>query len=120
MKIINLKDVKKNIVGPPLFTGTVTRQSPMAAIEGSDVSIDYVHFPKGVRNKLHSHSNGQVLIVTKGSGIIATKSKKFNVKMGDIIWIPAGELHWHGANAGSDFTHISVTKAQTKIIQIEK
>ncbi len=120
MKIINLKSVKKNTVGAPLFTGNVTRQSPMAVIEESDLSIDYVYFPKGIRNKLHSHSNGQILIVTKGSGIIATKSKKFKVKVGDIVWIPAGETHWHGASANSDFTHISVTKARTKINQTEK
>jgi len=120
MKIINLKSVKKSTVGAPLFTGAVTRQSPMTVIEEADLSIDYVHFPKGIRNKLHSHSNSQVLIVTKGSGTIATKSNKYIVKVGDIIWIPAGEPHWHGANADSDFTHISVTKAGTKINQAEK
>lgn len=120
MKIIHLRKVKKNKVSAPLFTGTVSRQSPMATIEESDLTIDYIYFPKGIRNKFHSHSNGQVLIVTKGSGTIATKSNKFKVKEGDIIWIPAGELHWHGADANSDFTHISVTKTFTKINQVEK
>jgi len=120
MKLIHIKNVKKQKVSAPLFTGTVTRQSPMAVIEESDLSLDYVYFPKGIRNKYHSHSNGQILIVTKGSGIIASKSNKFKVKVGDIIWIPADELHWHGAAADSDFTHISVTKAQTKINQTEK
>jgi len=120
MNIIHLRNIKKDNVGAPLFTGTITRQSPMATIEESDLSIDYVHFPKGIRNKLHAHSNGQVLIVTKGSGIIATKSRQCKVKAGDIIWIPTGEFHWHGANADSDFTHISVTKAKSKITQAEK
>ncbi|HHT9138990.1 MAG TPA: cupin domain-containing protein [Candidatus Wunengus sp. YC60] len=120
MNIIHLSDVKEERGGHPLFTGDVIRQSPLDGMKDADLSVTYVYFPKGVRNKFHSHSNGQVLIVTKGSGIIATESKKFNVKVGDIIWIPAGEIHWHGADATSDFTHISVTKAGTQINQSEK
>jgi quercetin dioxygenase-like cupin family protein len=120
MKTIKLSDVQKQQLFKPLFTGNVTRQSPVTDNEGSDLSIDYVHFPKGVRNKLHKHENDQVLIVTHGHGFVATKDKKFEVKEGDIIWTPAGEAHWHGAADDSDFTHISITRAHTKITQIEK
>ncbi|MBI3366670.1 cupin domain-containing protein [Candidatus Roizmanbacteria bacterium] len=120
MKLINIKKIKKQYLGPPLFTGKVARQSPVTDNEGSDVSIDYVYFPKGVRNKFHIHSNDQVLIVLKGKGIVATKTKKVNVKKGDVVWAPAGETHWHGAAAKSSFAHISVTKAHTKLTQIEE
>lgn len=117
MKIINIKDVKKQRLGAPLFTGKVTRQSPVTDNEGSDLSIDYVHFPKGVRNKFHRHSNDQVLIVIKGKGIVATKKQKAEVKEGDIVWAPRGEEHWHGASSDSEFSHISITRSQTKIRQ---
>ncbi len=120
MKIISIKHTEKQHLHKPLFTGKVVRQSPVTDDEGSDLSIDYVHFPKGVHNKLHTHSNDQVLIVTEGQGIVATKKKKFKVKKGDVVWTPAGEAHWHGATGGSKFTHISVTKAHTKLTQIEK
>lgn len=120
MKIIELKDVPKQHLNTPLFTGNVTRQSPVTDNEGSDLSIDYVHFSKGVRNKLHTHENDQVLIVTHGHGFVATKDLKLEVKEGDVIWTPAGEAHWHGAAPDSEFTHISVTRAHTKITQIEK
>ena len=120
MKIINIKDVGKQNLGKPLFTGKVIRQSPVTDNEGSQLSIDYVHFPKGVRNKFHKHSNDQVLIVLKGHGIVATKKKSFNVQKGDVIWTPANEVHWHGASPGSTFSHISVTKAHTKLTQVEK
>ena len=73
-----------------------------------------------VHNKLHRHSNDQVLIIIKGYGIIATKDQKAEVKEGDVVWAPAGEEHWHGATADSDFSHISVTLAHTKLEQIEK
>ena len=120
MKIINIKKVKKQHLHKPLFTGEVIRQSPVTDNEGSDLSIDYVHFPKNVRNKFHKHSNDQVLIVIKGEGIVATKTKKVKVKKEDVIWAPAGEEHWHGAASGFEFSHISITKAHTKLTQVEK
>lgn len=119
MKVINIKKVKKQHLSTPLFTGNAVRQSPVTDEEGSDLSIDYVHFPRGVHNKFHKHSNDQVLIVLKGQGIVATKKKKFRVKKGDVVWTPAGEAHWHGAAPDSQFSHISVTRAHTKLKQVE-
>ena len=120
MKVVRLANVTPAKGGAPLFTADVTLQSPFADIYAADLSITYVHFPKGVRNKFHTHSNDQVLIVTKGKGIVATKEKESQVSEGDIIWVPAGETHWHGAGADDDFTHISVTRSKTKLTQIEK
>ena len=120
MKIINIKDTKKQHLGKPLFTSEVTRQSPVTDNEGSDLSIDYIHFPKGVRNKFHKHSNDQVLIVIKGRGVVATKDQKVKVKEGDVVWAKAREEHWHGAASNSEFSHISVTKSHTKLTQVEK
>ena len=120
MKVINIKNTKKHYLHKPLFTREVVRQSPVTDNEGSDLSIDYVHFPKGVRNKFHKHSNDQVLIVLKGKGIVATKDEKAEVKEGDVVWAPAGEEHWHGAAPDSDFSHISVTRSHTRLTQIEK
>lgn len=120
MKVINIKGTRKQHLHDPLFTGRVTRQSPVTDDEGSDLSIDYVHFPKGVRNKFHKHSNDQVLIVIKGEGIVATRKKKVRVKKGDVIWTPAGEEHYHGASTDFAFSHISVTRGKTKLIQVEK
>ena len=120
MKIINLKKVVKQKLFKPLFTAAVTRQSPVNDKEGSQLSIDYVHFPKGVRNKFHKHANDQVLIVLKGEGFVVTKKQKVKVKEGDVIWAPKGEEHWHGAAPDSDFSHISVTPAHTKLTQTEK
>jgi len=118
MKIINIKDVKKQQLGKPLFTGEVIRQSPVTDNEGSDLSIDYVHFPKGIRNEFHKHANDQVLIVIHGRGIVETKNQSFAVQEGDVIWTSAGEIHRHGASDDSDFTHISITKAHTKLTQV--
>jgi len=121
MKIVNIKNVlKKEFTDLPLFTGKITRQSPLNDLKNSELSVDYINFSKGVHNKLHVHSNDQVLIVTKGQGIIATEKKEFKIKEGDVVWVPAGEKHWHGAAPGVQFTHISITKAHSKLTQFEK
>lgn len=120
MKVIHIKKVTKQKLGSPLFTGKALSQTPVTDKEGTDISVNYIHFSKSVRNKFHKHSNDQVLIVTKGKGIVVTKTKKVYLKKGDVVWAPAGEVHWHGAVPGSTFSHISVTKANTKLIQIEK
>src|SRR3989344_9046806 len=114
MKVVKVKDLEMQKLNKPLFTGKVTRQSPVTDNEGSDLSIGYVHFPKGVRNKFHKHSNDQVLIVIKGKGIVETKEEVVQVKEDDVIWAPAGEIHRHGATQDSNFTHISVTHGKTK------
>ncbi len=120
MKVVNIKKIKKQLLGAPLFTGKAFSQTPVPDKEGINISVNFIHFTKGIRNKFHKHSNDQVLIVTEGTGIVATRDKKVKVKKGDVIWTPAGEEHWHGAEPGSTFSHISVTKAHTKLTQIEE
>lgn len=120
MKVINIKKVSKQGMGPPLFTGPAFSRTPVTDREGADISVNFIHFPKGVRNKFHKHSNDQILIVTEGKGMVATRKKKVKVAKGDIVWAPAGEEHWHGAVPGSKFSHISVTRSGTKLTQLEK
>jgi len=121
MKIVNIKDVlKEKIDNWPLFTGKIVRQSPVKDTDGSDLSVDYIHFKRGVHNKFHKHANDQVLIVTDGKGFVETKKKKFEIQKGDIIYTQKGEIHRHGAVPGSNFTHISITRSGTKLTQIER
>ena len=82
-------------------------------------SISVVNFGKGARNKFHSHTSDQVLIVTAGTGIVATEQEEQVVGVGDVIHIPAGEKHWHGATKDSEFSHIYVTSIDSKTTQLE-
>ena len=74
----------------------------------------HVNFGKGGRNKFHAHDGEQILIVTHGRGIVATESEEKIVTQGDIILIPAGEKHWHGATKDSKFSHIFITTKEYK------
>jgi len=119
MKLIKVDQVAKEPWEDKLFTGPVTLQ----AIIGKDLSenflIQQVNFSKGVRNKFHSHSTEQILIITEGEGIVATENEEITVRPGDVIFIPAGEKHWHGAAKDSTFSHIYVMLPDLKITQIE-
>lgn len=120
MKVISIKSVKKIRVKSPLFTGAVNLQPLLSDTNESDLSISYVHFPKGIHNKFHKHSTDQILIVTEGKGFVATQKKKIEVGKGDIIWTPAKEMHKHGALPGQKFSHISITRNKSKLTQTEK
>ncbi len=108
MKVFKLSQVDKEPQGEPLFTGRVTMQKVIDSDLSKKFMITQVNFDRGVRNKFHSHSIEQVLIVTEGKGIVATDKEQIFVGQGDIIFIPAGEKHWHGAAEGATFSHLYV------------
>lgn len=119
MKVIQVKDLSKEEITSSLFTGPVTVQSPVTNKE-SQLDVNYVHFSEGVRNKFHTHSNDQILIVTEGHGIVETEDERKEIGVGDVVLVPAGEKHRHGAVEGSEMTHISITLGNTKLEQTEE
>lgn len=94
------------------FTGSVYLDRVMNA---QDVLINTVVFPPSARTYWHSHPGGQLLIVTAGSGIVATrKGEAHIVQSGDIVWTEPGEEHWHGACRDSLMTHTAVSHGRTE------
>lgn len=79
--------------------------------EGRDLRCAEHTFHDGARNKLHTHTTDQLLIVTAGEGTLATEHEERELRAGDIAFIPAGERHWHGARPGRDMTHLSILGA---------
>jgi 4-carboxymuconolactone decarboxylase len=119
MKVVKIREVKKIAVSSPLFTGPeVTRQVLLP--DSKEFTADVVNFGKGVRNKFHAHDGEQILIVTSGKGIIATEAEKKLIIPGDIVIIPAGEKHWHGAVEDSEFSHLYVSQLGGRITQLEE
>lgn len=72
-------------------------------------------FCPGSKLRFHTHSVEQILFVTDGKGIIATKDKEYVVTPGMIVFIPAGEEHWHGAAKDSIFTHLAFSRGELKV-----
>jgi len=120
MKIIKAELVLKEPDTRPLFTGgEVTRQTLVSAEMGRYLNMAIVNFSKGARSKFHTHTSDQALIVTAGKGIVATEQEERIVSLGDIVFIPAGEKHWHGATKDSDFSHIYVLSTGSETKQLE-
>jgi quercetin dioxygenase-like cupin family protein len=120
MKVIKVNQSAAEPVGSPLFFGgKVTIQSLMGPEAGRDLSIVMVNFEKGARNKLHTHTTDQLLIITAGKGIVATSKEEKAVYPGDIVFFQADEKHWHGAAADSSMSHLSVLARGGKSTIIE-
>jgi quercetin dioxygenase-like cupin family protein len=100
---------QKVIAGAPdRFTGSVRVQSLFDAKEPARSSGGQVTFQAGARSAWHTHPLGQVLIVTEGVGWIQQWGGPVQViRKGDVVWIPAGVKHWHGATPTSAMTHIA-------------
>ncbi len=118
MKVVRISKVKKESSSSPLFTGSdVTRQVLLP--DSKEYNINVVNFGKGIRNKFHAHDSEQILIITSGMGIITTETEEKVITVGDVVIIPAGEKHWHGATKDSEFSHIYVSRLGTKSTQLE-
>lgn len=91
------------------FTGTVRLDPIIQAPAPARVQSASVTFEPGARTAWHTHPLGQTLIVTAGCG----RAQRWGgpveeIRPGDVIWIPPGEKHWHGASATTAMTHIAM------------
>jgi quercetin dioxygenase-like cupin family protein len=94
------------------FTGTVHMDPVM---DTGDVVVNTVLFTPGAHTFWHVHPGGQLLIVTAGRGLVATRSGQVQVvTAGDVVWTEPGEEHWHGGCASSLMTHLAVSHGPTQ------
>ena len=77
-------------------------QSYLNMLSTQQVSIGNVTFEPGCRNNWHIHhakkGGGQMLLVTAGEGWYQERGcPARKLKPGDVVHMPAGVKHWHGA-----------------------
>ncbi|MBB4065791.1 (R)-mandelonitrile lyase [Gellertiella hungarica] len=100
-------------VNSAYFTGTVRQDPVNEAEEPGRVKIVSVTFEPGARTAWHTHPLGQTLIVTAGMGLVQKEGGPIEaIRPGDVVWIPAGEKHWHGAGPRTAMTHLAVHEAE--------
>lgn len=91
------------------FTGSVRVTQLFPPHDPARTSGGSVTFPLGARSAWHTHPFGQVLIVTAGEGRVQNWGGPVQVfHAGDVVWIPPGVKHWHGASPSSSMTHIAI------------
>ncbi len=92
------------------FTGHAVISALYPPNEITRASTGLVNFAPGARTVWHTHPAGQLLIVTAGQGWVQEDDKdKRTINPGDVVWIPAGVKHWHGATATSPMAHIALS-----------
>jgi quercetin dioxygenase-like cupin family protein len=95
------------------FTGTVWLESFMEAPPPARLRAARVRFDPGARTNWHTHPLGQTLYVLTGLGLIQTEGQTARtIRPGDVVWIPPGEKHWHGAAPQHAMTHLAMQEAQ--------
>jgi 4-carboxymuconolactone decarboxylase len=93
------------------FTGSVRVEMLFEALDPSHASGGYVSFEPGARTAWHSHPRGQILIVTAGTGRVQRWGDPIEeIRAGDVVRIPAGQKHWHGASPHASMTHLAITE----------
>ena len=91
------------------FSGSVRIDSIVEAPDPARVVVAHVTFEPGARTAWHTHPLGQPLIVTSGRG----RAQRWGgpveeIRPGDVVWIPPGEKHWHGASETTAVTHFAI------------
>ncbi len=87
--------------------------SYLAPLSTQQVGIFNVTFEPGCRNNWHIHNaetgGGQILICVGGRGWYQEEGKAAQaLNPGDVVNIPSGVKHWHGAQKDSWFAHLAV------------
>jgi len=91
------------------FTGTVYLTPLLTALAPANVVAMSVTFNCCARSDWHSHPQGQLLVVTGGSGLIQQRGQRVRrLTPGDVVWTPPDVEHWHGASKDYTLTHIAV------------
>lgn len=94
------------------FTGSARIDPLFSENPPSHTSGGRVTFESGARTAWHSHPLGQALIVTAGKGWVQQWGGQIEeIRQGDVVWIPPGVKHWHGATASTSMTHIAVQES---------
>ena len=88
-------------------------QSYLAPVSTEQIPIYNVTFEPSCRNNWHIHhaksGGGQMLICIGGRGYYQEWGKEAReLNPGDIVNIPAGVKHWHGAAKDSWFAHLAI------------
>jgi quercetin dioxygenase-like cupin family protein len=82
---------------PEYFTGRV-RWQMLSDPERNEVEVLAITFEAGARSRPHVHPAEEVLHVISGEGVLVMEKDHVPLRAGDIVVVPAGHWHWHGAS----------------------
>jgi quercetin dioxygenase-like cupin family protein len=91
------------------FTGSVRIDPLFDPHAPARAGSAWVTFEPGARTAWHTHPAGQRLVVTTGLGWVQQwGGRTGEIRPGDVVWIPPGVKHWHGATPTTAMSHIAI------------
>jgi quercetin dioxygenase-like cupin family protein len=94
------------------FTGTVLQDPIITPQAPARLAANRVAFEPGARTAWHTHPLGQTLYVIFGVGRVQAKGGPIReIRAGDVVWIPPGERHWHGAAPTNGMVHVAMQES---------
>ena len=98
------------------FTGLVYLDPVLASTDG--VAVNRVFFGPAARTFWHWHERGQLLQVISGRGLICAQGGLPQLlEIGDVVWVPPGERHWHGGGPETLMLHLAVSLGTTNWLE---
>jgi quercetin dioxygenase-like cupin family protein len=77
-------------------------------------TVNCVFFAPSARTYWHHHERGQLIQVVSGRGLICSDGGPVEqMRAGDVIWVPAGERHWHGSEPDNFVVHVAASFGTT-------
>ena len=104
--IFTLGEKAKNVN----HTGDVWLRELNAADKDINSQISLAVFAPNAKLNWHTHSAGQILLITDGAGYYQEKGKTAQlVKKGDVVKCLPGVEHWHGSTPTTGVTYLAVS-----------
>jgi quercetin dioxygenase-like cupin family protein len=102
-------ELEKHFTGHAAVENRLDEQRPLG------VRVAVATFRDGGRTLWHRHDGEQVLYVLRGTGWAQQDGEAaVAIERGDVIYVAPGERHWHGARAGAELEHLTVTIGGTE------
>jgi quercetin dioxygenase-like cupin family protein len=113
MKVVHGDDADPKPGTEDRFTGEAELRDLLRPQQHAGMRVVWVKFDDGARTNWHRHDGEQLLYVIEGVGCVATDYATMPIGAGDLVRIPAGERHWHGAMTGQQLVHVAITSGVT-------
>ena len=104
--IISSWKAKARPADPANFTGAVLQHNITGT--STEVQLLGVYFPAGARTIIHTHPTDQLLQCIDGEIAVGIGKQRLLLRPGEMVIIPKGVWHWHGATPLGDAAHYSI------------
>ena len=109
MKIIKINEVSGQAINDErLFIGGVNFKNLIDGAVSESFWAFHADFQPGQRSVTHHHNTDQLLYFTAGPGVVGTETEEQEVPAGTLVFIPAGQRHYHGATGTTAASHLAV------------